>query len=198
MATNPSTFLQHENARLQDENDQLKREITSLRDFVSILTEFSNSAAGLTSDEELLPTLRDILIKAMDLLNAPDGSLALVDEEADELVFVLVLGSLADNLEGYRLPADEGIAGWVYQNRQPALVRDARRDTRFFANVDEEFKFRTQSIVAAPLIGNGKAFGVVEVLNQPGDEPFSEFELALLSLMCRFGGETLADIEARA
>jgi len=190
-------IIQQENARLKDENNRLKQELNTLRGFVSILTELADIASSVTSDEELMPTLRAILVRAMDLLNAPDGSLSLADETTNELVFVLVLGSLASQLEGYRLPADEGIAGWVYKNRQPALVRDARRDQRFFAEVDEKFRFKTQSVAAAPLIGNGKAFGVVEVLNQPGDDPFSEVDMALLNLLCRFAGEALADIEAR-
>lgn len=198
MSQNPSAFLGQENARLTDENNQLKRELSSLREFVKILTEFSNAANNVASDEELLPTLRHILTKAMDLLNAPDGSLSLLDEAAKELVFVLVYGKLSGNLEGYRLPADEGIAGWVVKHRKPALVRDVRRDQRFFATVDEAFRFRTQSIAAAPLIGNGKVFGVIEVLNQPGDQPFSEDDMALLNLMCRFAGEALADIESRS
>ena len=53
-----------------------------------------------------------------------------------------------------------------------------------------------QSIAAAPLIGNGRVLGVVEVLNQPGDTPFTELDQALLTLLCRFAGEALANIEA--
>ena len=190
-------IIQRENALLKDENNRLKQEVSSLRGFVQILTELSDITGSFTNDEELMPTLRGILVRAMDLLDAPDGSLALADDTTNELVFVLVLGSLSSRLEGYRLPSNEGIAGWVFQNRKPALVRDARRDQRFFASVDEQFRFKTQSVAAAPLIGNGKAFGVVEVLNQPGDNPFSETDMALLNLLCRFAGEALADIESR-
>jgi sigma-B regulation protein RsbU (phosphoserine phosphatase) len=144
-----------------------------------------------------MPLLNDIFIKALKLLNAPDGSLALLDRDKNELVFVLVLGDLSDELTGFRMPADEGIAGWVIENAQPTLVRDVRRDTRFFANVDEQFKFQTQSVLAAPLIGDGHVLGMIEALNQPGDQPFSELDLALLKLICRIAGEELANIERR-
>ena len=192
MATNPNAFLQSENARLKEENSSLKQEVSSLREFVHILDELGRSK--VKDDSELLPLLKRILTHALDLLNAPDGSLALLDDKTDKLVFVLVHGVLSTDLEGYRLPASQGIAGWVIQNAQPALVRDVRRDHRFFADVDDKFKFRTQSVAAAPLIGNGKILGVIEALNQPGDAPFSDLDMSLLNLMCRFAGEALADI----
>lgn len=194
MSVNPIAFVQSENARLKAENDQLKEELRSLREFVHILNDVTRHTE-LKNDGDLLPLLNDIFLKALKLLNAPDGSLALLDEDNNELVFVLVHGTLAKDLTGFRIPADVGIAGWVLQNNQPALVRDVRYDTRFFADVDNEFKFRTQSIAAAPLTGNRKVFGVIEVLNQPGDQPFSDNDLALLGLLCRVAGELLADIE---
>ena len=195
MVTNPVAIMRREKARLQDENERLTEELHNLRDFVQILNDLTQTAATISSDAELLPLLNDIFMKALKLMNAPDGSLMLLDDENDELVFVLVRGSLAANLEGYRIPAGEGIAGWVVQNAAAALVRDVRRDPRFSNTVDEQFTFHTQSIVAAPLVGDRKVYGLIEALNKPGDEPFGDTDLALLGLLCRFAGEALADIE---
>ncbi|MBI5671003.1 MAG: GAF domain-containing protein [Chloroflexi bacterium] len=195
MVTNPVAIMRRENARLQAENERLEEELHNLRDFVQILNDLALATKNVTSDDELLPLLERIFTKALKLLNAPDGSLMLLDDESNELVFVLVKGALAANLKGYRIPANEGIAGWVIQNAEPALVRDVRRDPRFSHTVDEQFTFHTQSIVAAPLIGDRKVYGVIEALNKPGDEPFSDSDLALLGLLCRFAGEALADIE---
>lgn len=195
MVTNPMAVIRKENARLQEENERLQSELRNLREFVQILNDLTLSAKAFSSDKELLPLLDYIFFKALRLLNAPDGSLLLLDDEMNELVFVLVKGTLAGNLKGFRIPATEGIAGWVVQSGEPTLVRDVRRDMRFSQNIDEQFTFRTQSIAAAPLIGDRKVYGVIEALNQPGDEPFSENDLALLGLLCRFAGEALADIE---
>lgn len=195
MVTNPIGVLQRENARLQEENDALRKELHNLREFVAILNELTVATRELQSDKELFKLLENIFKKALNLLNAPDGSLLLLDDETNELAFVLVQGTLATHLVGYRIPADEGIAGWVIRHAQPTLVRDARRDPRFSETIDEQFTFRTQSILAAPLIGDRKVYGVIEALNQPGDAPFSEADMALLGLLCRFAGEALADIE---
>lgn len=195
MVTNPVAIMRRENARLQAENERLEEELHNLREFVQILNDLALAVKTVSSDDELLPLLERIFTKALKLLNAPDGSLLLLDDESDELVFVLVRGALAANLKGYRISAREGIAGWVVQNAEPALVRDVRRDPRFSHTVDEQFTFHTQSIVAAPLVGDRKVYGVIEALNKPGDEPFSDSDLALLGLLCRFAGEALADIE---
>jgi GAF domain-containing protein len=195
MVTNPMAVLRRENTRLQAENEHLAEELSSLREFVHVLNTLTLSAKRFSSDSELLPLLEQIFSKALHLLNAPDGSLLLLDEEENVLEFVLVQGTLAANLKGYRIPAGEGIAGWVMQNAEPTLVRDVRRDPRFSHMIDDQFTFRTQSIAAAPLIGDRKVYGLIEALNQPGDEPFSEDDLALMGLLCRFAGEALADVE---
>jgi GAF domain-containing protein len=187
--------LQQENTKLQKENHALRDELRELREFVDILNTLAVSAQGITSNEALMPLLRDVFTRCLKLLNAPEGSLLLLDDETHELKFVLVQGAIAERLLGYRIPADEGIAGWVIQNAKPTLVRDVRRDWRFSENIDDAFKFRTQSIAAAPLIGNGRVLGVLEALNQPVDEPFSDMDLTLLALACRFAGDVLATIE---
>ncbi len=197
MVMNPVAVVQRENARLQAENERLQEEVKSLREFVQVLNNLSERAKVATSDEALMPMLEATFAKALGLLNAPDGSLLLLDEDTQELVFILVRGVLASDLKGYRVSAHEGIAGWVIDHQEATLVRDVRRDPRFSEAVDAAFKFRTQSIAAAPLIGDGKVYGLIEALNQPGDEPFSDSDLGLLRLLCRFAGEMLADVERR-
>jgi GAF domain-containing protein len=195
MALNTASFIQQENARLKDENKTLTEELSALREFVKTLHDLKEASELFQSDSQLLPLLDNILRRALKLLNAPDGSLLLLDDETNELVFVIVQGAVGEKLLGYRIPSDEGIAGWVMQNAKPTLVRDVRRDVRFSHTVDEEFKFRTQSIAAAPLVGDQRIYGLIEVLNQPGDEPFSEMDSALLGLLGWVAGEALADIE---
>ncbi|RMG86452.1 MAG: GAF domain-containing protein [Chloroflexi bacterium] len=194
MTTRPIDVVQRENARLHIENRQLKEEVRNLRAFVNMLNDLHHAGERVTDDTQLLPLLRRILRQAMKLLDAPDGSLLLLDEETNELVFVVVYGIMEDQLINYRIPADEGIAGWVIRNRRSTLVPNVRVDMRFYHQIDEEFKFNTQSIAAAPLIGDRHVYGVIEALNRPGDKPFTEEDVALLELLCRAAGELLADI----
>ena len=195
MVTNTIGVVQRENARLQTENQNLQHSLNQLRGFVDILNVLAAAEERITRDDALLPLLRTTFFMALDLIDAPEGSLLLLDNDTNELKFLLVKGLLAERLLDYRIPADEGIAGWVIQNQRPALVRDVRHDRRFSDNIDEEFKFRTQSIAAVPIIGDGEIFGVLEALNQPHDVPFSDQDVTLLNLICRFVGELLINAE---
>lgn len=197
MSINATAFIQQENARLKSQNEELVEEVHALRDFVKILAELKEVSETVATDSELVPFLRTVLKNAMKLVDAPDGSLLLLDDERNELEFLLVHGTVASDLIGHRIPADEGIAGWVIKKQLPTLVRDVNRDPRFSHLVDDAFKFTTRSIAAAPIIGGQKLYGLIEALNQPGNEPFSDQDLSLLGLVCWVAGEALANIEMR-
>jgi GAF domain-containing protein len=193
--TNPTALFQQERQRMKDEIRSLRADVDTFRQFVSSLGSLFDHVDQFSGSNDVFPLLKDLLIQAMQLVNAPDGSLVLLDEDSQELVFVIVEGKLADKLTNHRIPANEGIAGWVMQHRKATLVRDVHRDPRFSNRVDQSFTFTTLSIAAAPLVGGGKILGVIEVLNQPGSDPFSESDVALLKLLCRAAGEALAYIE---
>ncbi len=194
MVSNPTQALQAEVNRLRTENESLRNELYVMRGFVQALQALSEAEAKFKASADLWRLLDEIMQQTLDLLSAPDGSLMLLDRNSGELEFVVVLGAARDLLTGQRLQPGEGIAGWVAQHGKSCVVRDVRLDPRFSARMDEESAFRTKSIAAAPLIGNGKVLGVVEVLNRPGDEAFTEFDQMLLTLLGRFAGEMLADI----
>lgn len=195
MVVNTVAVLQRENARLQAANEELDAENQKLRAFLNVLNTLAIRAPGIVSNADLLPVLDETFNAALDLLDAPSGSVLLLDDETGELQFVLVRGPVGADLVGYRIPGDAGIAGWVLRHKQAALVRDVRRDARFSSLVDESFQFHTQSIAAAPLMGNGQILGVIEALNQASDEPFSETDLNMLRLICFMAGEILINIE---
>lgn len=197
MVSNPTNVLQVELNRLRHENDQLRGELQILKNFVDILQTLAEAAEEVNSSRGLMALLSEITLQTLDLLDAPDGSLLLLDSDSGELEFVIVHGAARDELTGRRLKPKEGIAGWVAATGKTTIVRDARTDPRFSSRMDETVAFKTQSIAAAPLVGNAQIQGVIEVLNQPGDEPFNELDRALLMLFCRFAGQTLVDIEAK-
>jgi GAF domain-containing protein len=64
-----------------------------------------------------------------------------------------------------RMPATEGIAGWVVQHREAAIVEDPANDERFSKRVGEEAGTETRNLVAAPLLSKGGCVGVLEVMN---------------------------------
>ncbi|HEC34309.1 MAG TPA: GAF domain-containing protein [Chloroflexi bacterium] len=176
-------FLQQENIRLRQENRLLTDEVHALRRYVRALQRLQETVQRFTPQKDILDLLDETLDCALALLDAADGSLLLVDEETDELVFVLVHGVVRETLPGYRFDRRQGIAGWVVEHAEPVIVNNVRADPRFLPKVDECLGFVTRSLVAVPLAARGRVLGVIEVLNKRFGEDFTDDDVSLLSVL---------------
>jgi len=197
MSTTALRFLQQENTRLQEENKALQQENLALRGYMSALNDLAWATQQITSEGNLLELLDQILYNAMSVVGAEGGSLLLLDDETDELVFVVVHGDVEDQLKGYRLGNTVGIAGWVATNRQPLIVNDPRQDHRFFGEVDKSFSFFTRSILCVPMVAHSQLIGVIQLLNKEGEENFVEADATLLSILGQVAAIALAELEVR-
>lgn len=189
-------FLQQENTRLQEENKVLREDSLAFRHYMEALNDLYWAAQRITSEENLFNLLDQILHNAMGVLRAEGGSLLLLDEETDELMFVLVHGDIRNQLRGYRIKSDTGIAGWVATQREPLIVNNPRQDSRFSLDIDEEFSFVTRSILCVPMIARGKLIGVIELLNKRDDE-FSEADATLLLILGQVAAIALEEMQTR-
>jgi GAF domain-containing protein len=134
-------------------------EIQALRRIIEI-TGLLNSTLNL---DELL---RLIMTSAAELLNAETSSLLLLDEDAGDLIIHVATGESGEQVTQQRVPAGEGIAGWVVEKGEPTVVENPRQDPRFFAGMDEATGFDTRNILALPLKVRDRTVGVVEVINK--------------------------------
>ncbi|NIM03950.1 GAF domain-containing protein [bacterium] len=123
---------------------------------------------ALTSTLDLDRLLKVIMGQAKRVVNAEASSLMLVDEATKELFFDVTLGGKGEKLRQIRLKIGEGIAGWVAKEGKPLMVRDARKDPRFFVRADDVTKFKTKSILCVPLMIKERIIGVMEAINQVG------------------------------
>jgi GAF domain-containing protein len=195
--SNVMRFLQQENRRLQEENEQLHEEVAALRGYMDALRDIQRTAMTITTGEDVMPVLNQILYAALTVTDSSAGSLLLRDAETDELVFVVVQGDRSSPLEGYRLASGTGVAGWAVAHQQPVIVNDPRQDWRFTSLVDETIGFETQNLVALPLAVQGRVLGVLEVLNKFSGEDYTERDLDLLSLLSLIAATALDAMEAR-
>jgi signal transduction protein with GAF and PtsI domain len=179
-------------ATLEAEQRELLGEADALRRFIACMRTLIDAARPRQDISEVYSVLEHVLDNAIRAVNARDGSILVPDRRTRELVFVIVRGDEPHiELVGRRLSPGEGIAGWVAENRRPAIVNNATADDRFFPGMDRELAYKTHSILAAPLVGAGRMLGVVEVLNKRDGRFFSIGNKTLLNLMCRFAGEML-------
>jgi len=138
-------------------NDQ--DEIQALRRIIEI-TGLLNSTLNL---DELLQL---IMNSASELLDAETSSLLLHDEDAGDLIIHVATGASGEQVSQQRVPAGKGIAGWVMEKGEAAVVENPKDDPRFFAGMDESTGFETKNILALPLKVRDRTVGVVEVINK--------------------------------
>ena len=140
------------------------------------------AAGALGSEESYRELLQSIVEVARAIFGARASSVFLHDEESDELVFEAVAGEGADELIGQRFPSSTGIAGWVLVTRQPLVIEDVTEDPRFAKDFAEDTGYVPKGLMAAPLLYEERALGVLQVLDRPQRPGFSLQEMELLGL----------------
>lgn len=168
-------------ARLLKETQERAHQLTTLNEITR----------QLTSTLELNPLLQNILENAVGILNCEAGSLLLVDDQTDELVFRVTVGPVAGNLIGKRLARGTGIVGRAVETRKPIIENEEQTATRF-KGVDQQTGFVSRSLLAVPLQAKDRVIGVVEVINRRDGLPFVQNDQTLLTA---FAGQAAVAIE---
>jgi signal transduction histidine kinase len=106
-------------------------------------------------------------------MGASAGSLLLLDQATHELVFQVIEGGGGEALEGTRMPADKGIAGWVVTHREPLIVGDVNRDQRHYRDIAREYDYSPTSLLCVPMMAKGQVIGVLQVLHKDPGKYFS-------------------------
>ncbi len=150
---------------------------------MAALAALRDIAHALTVELDLERMLRRVIRAATQLLDATSGSLLLWQIQEDALIFAVTAGVEAEWLEGRRIGRDQGIAGWILQHREPVMVNNVSQDPRFFSKIDKTLGIDTRSLIGVPLLSEGRALGVIEVINKRSGEPFDEVDLETLSML---------------
>jgi PAS domain S-box-containing protein len=133
----------------------------------------------LTASLDLNEVLRSLMISVRDHFHVEAASVALLEEDTNDLVFRIAVGAAAAKVLGVRLKMGQGVAGWVAKSGQPTLVPAARQDPRFYSGVDRATGFQTGALMAVPIRLGEEPIGVIEAMNpQLGD--LDEEDLRLL------------------
>ena len=131
---------------------------------------------------DLVNVLTLIMKYANVVTDSVASTLMLMDNKTGELVFSVPTGPNADELEDVRIPLGIGVAGWVAENGQYALVPDTSRDPRFYPKIDTVTGMKTKSILCVPMKSKQKLIGVLEVINKKNGACFEEEDALLLEI----------------
>jgi len=197
MAVNEAIHsLQIEITRLRHANQDLSEELSLLRSSVRAVRVMQELIDTLSPDIDVIAWIDELLASALASVAANDGSLILLDEDSGELVFAVVHGKARDRLKGYRMPLDEGIAGWVAQKRVPVIVQDPSSDARFNPAIDKMLGFRTRTIACVPLVVEDRVLGVIEAINKLSNRGFSQQDQDLMMVVANLASIGLSRAEA--
>jgi hypothetical protein len=82
--------------QLQEENEELRLEVRTLKHFIDTMQNVMEVVENAQPDAEIMVLLEDILSSARSTINAKDGSLLVLDEDTNELVFVISQGDVKE------------------------------------------------------------------------------------------------------
>jgi len=132
----------------------------------------------ITSEMNLEALFELIIRQTNAFMNTELCSVFMFDDETEEL-WSLVSTDLKRN--EIRILANQGVTGWVFQNKTPLIINDAYNDPRFFSDVDRRTGFHTRNILCIPLINREKkCIGTLQTLNKKTGD-FTEQDRELLN-----------------
>jgi GAF domain-containing protein len=171
-------------ARQEEEIERLRRRLADERlaeDLREAMT--LAAAAGTIASPVAHSRLLEMIVEtAAHVISARAASLFLIDEEAQELVFEVALGSKAEEVKKFRVPLGHGIAGLVAVSGQPMAVSDAEKDPRQAADIAQSVGYTPESILCVPLFYEDRIIGVLELLDKEGAPSFSATDMEDLGL----------------
>lgn len=123
-------------------------------------------AALINSSLDTAEIRKRTIEAAVQLADAETGSLLFIDEETGDLSFDVALGERGDSIKKIHLKRGQGIAGWVAEHRETAIIDDVQTDPRFFRDADRKSSFETRTMICIPVKLKDKLIGVLEVINK--------------------------------
>ena len=171
--------------RVVERTAQLQREQQNTETLLRILTEVSSS---LDLDRALNRTLALL----NDAIGAEQGTIMLLNAEDNLLHYRAGYGYLTDKVSGerrgFRLKIGEGLAGWVVERREPALINDLLDDPRWVQTNISSLEHR--SAIAMPLLVAEDVIGVLMVFHRRPNY----FSPELLNMVKAIAGQVAVSI----
>jgi diguanylate cyclase (GGDEF)-like protein len=141
-------------------------------------------------DTEMLvqesPMLRDLLARISAAVRSQAVSLFLYDASGNRLAFSASRRLEAGTIDGFRMSADRGIAGWVARNREPLRLEDASQDPRYNRDSESMTKFRPRAMMCVPVVSRDRLLGVIQVMNRLDGKSFDDYEFRLVQILAEY------------
>lgn len=167
----------NDNSRLEKQlelqNKKLQHIFNISRKSVSILIS--------KKPQELNALLQAIIDETTEVLESEIGSILLINPAEDNMTIYVAKGLSKAIISKTKLKVGERISGWVAQHKKGVLVSDIEKDSRFAKRSQE--KYYTKSLIAAPIMMDNTALGVININNKRSRQSYGKEDLDLLETM---------------
>lgn len=167
---------------------QLCDERARQRKMVGTLTRLHDIGEMVTSRLRLEDVLERVLEGALELVDADEGSVMLLNDARTEMRIVAARGLPGDIVSTTRVMVGEGVSGQVAEEGRARLLRRGVRDDGSRVDV---FK----SAMCVPLTTEQTVIGVLNIKGPPVRGDFSDNDLALVSVMASQAAAAIANAQ---
>ena len=177
------TFMEAEETYTANQpltTDSRERSKSSLELFTAISQE-------LAVELNLRDLLRRILRLTLENLDATSGSVVVLNEIGEVVEGAMVYNGKVQShsTQQFAEVMDSGLAGWVVENRQAALIPNTREDPRWLRRSWDQEREEARSAISVPLMTNERVVGVLTLVNSQAGK-FTEEDLSLLTAIAVF------------
>lgn len=171
--------------------------VVELNKTVKNLSILYNIGRAMIHIGDLKNLLKFILQQAIETTEAQKGSLMLFDQNTRRLVVHVVKGLPDQKAEEAinsgemscrTFAVGEGIAGKVFETKEPIIVNAPEKDERYLENQESN----VESILCIPLVVSDEAIGVINITNKSSDKGF--FTVEDLDLLNALGNQAAVAI----
>lgn len=164
---------------------------------------------GMTTE-----TLANVFMRAMDIYDHPNvsdamkfvlelgitdipamgGCVLLTDINSPEQIlwFERVIGPKSEIIQNFQIPLGQGIIGYCAQQGVSQNIADVAHEPRFHTDVLSRVGLALGSILCVPIQNQKRVYGAIVFYNPPGERPFTQGELSILSYLAHVAGEYLS------
>ena len=153
---------------IMSERDYGKTAVVKLAEHNHTLELLNRAGRILTATLDVTQVLERLLQVATQIIGAAAASVWLWENDASDWLICRAAfhPGNAGILVNQRVQRGQGIAGWVAEKGESAVVGNTHLDQRFTPKIDAQSGFTTASLIAVPLKTRGAIIGVLEVVNK--------------------------------
>lgn len=148
-----------------------------------LLAEVFERVQDVYSRQSADDALYFLLDLALEKIPAESGTIFSADAASGDLSFKAVRGPRAQELLAAKLvvPSGTGVVGFCAVEGVSLALSDVQKDPRYYAAVAEKVNYTPKSILCAPMMTAGRAFGALQILNKRDNTVFNAVEVGLAS-----------------